>query len=265
MPFEPPAFREEPTLRAPRQTQLLRSDFAGPGFTLGCPGCDAICRKSNEAARHSDACRQRMEPVLRQSDAGRLRIRRAHERVAQYMDDLAQQPTGLVHDDLGQAPAKRRGGIVPGSSSPVSFENSAADATAPAAPVRASSNSTNPTLPPDSGSGMTDVDAPPHRAALSDAQVALPPAPRSGISVDHDATPSSGSGIKRTAEQNATRYNDEAEEGAGNSSSSAAPPPAPPAAAGPNRKRSAEVSIEDLDDGMTGEAGLIDIMSMHVG
>jgi hypothetical protein len=171
-------------LRAPRQTQLLRSDFTAHGLTTGCPGCDVIRRKSTEAARHNDTCRRRMEPLLQQSETGRLRIRHAHDRAAQYLDDLVQQPTGLVHDDLGQTPAKRRGGIVPGSSSPVSFENSAADATAPAAPVRASSDSaapvrassdsTNPTLPPDRGSGMTDVDesrmadvdVPPHRGLV---------------------------------------------------------------------------------------------------
>jgi hypothetical protein len=109
VPSEPPAFRDDPKPRAPRQTQLLRSDFAGPGLTPGCPGCDVIRRKSNEAARHSDACRQRMEPILQQSDEGRSRIRRAHERVAQYMDDLAQEP------------AKRRGGVVE-SSLPVPSE-----------------------------------------------------------------------------------------------------------------------------------------------
>ena len=57
VPCEPPAFQNDPKARAPRQTQLLRSDFAGPGLTPGCPGCDVIRRKSNEAARHSDACR----------------------------------------------------------------------------------------------------------------------------------------------------------------------------------------------------------------
>ena len=98
VPFEPPAFQDEPALRAPRQTQLLRSDFEKAGLTSGCPGCDVIRRNSIEAARHNDACRQRVEPVMQQFEAGRLRIRRAHERVAQYMDDLV------------QAPAERRGG-----------------------------------------------------------------------------------------------------------------------------------------------------------
>ena len=75
VPFEAPAFQEELALRAPRQTQLLRSNFESAGLTPGFPGCDVIRRKSKEAARHSDACRQRIEPVLQQSEAGRLRIR----------------------------------------------------------------------------------------------------------------------------------------------------------------------------------------------
>ena len=83
---------------APRQTQLLRSDFEKAELTSGCSGCDVIRLNSIEAARHNDACRQRVEPVMQQFEAGRLRIRRAHERVAQYMDDLL------------QAPAERRGG-----------------------------------------------------------------------------------------------------------------------------------------------------------
>ena len=88
-------------------------------------------------------------------------------------------------------------------------------------------------------------------------------------------------GFKRLAGQHATTYKDEAVEkahtGVHSSSSSTAPPPAQPVAAGshpsavgresgdPTRKRQAEVPTEDLDDGMNGEAGFIDIMSIHVG
>ena len=101
-------------------------------------------------------------------------------------------------------------------------------------------------------------------------------------------------GFKRIARQDATTYNDEADEEAhtgAHSSSGSTAPPAQPVAAGshpsavgrvsrdppiraavgrasgdpPTRKRQAEVTTEDLDDGMKGEAGLIDIMFMHVG
>ena len=89
-------------------------------------------------------------------------------------------------------------------------------------------------------------------------------------------------GFKRTAGQDSTTYNDETDEGAHigthSSSSSTAPPPVQAVAAGSNssafgresghpltRKRRAEVPTEDPDEGMNGEAGLIDIMSLHVG
>lgn len=188
-----------------------------------------------------------MAPILQQSEEGRLRILRARERVAQYMDDMTQEP------------AKRRGGV-PESFLPVSFGQSAdlpvssgqsVDASsatfekcaADASPLsKASSDIADPNSAPGVRFGMTEVDAAPNNAAVR----------------------------KRAAMQDATVYNNEVEEGDGSNSSSAAPPsvihpPVPPIAAGLVRERLAEVSTEDLDDAMADVTGLTDIMSMHVG
>ena len=47
------------------------SDFQEHGYTRGCPGCIALCRKTGFSRKHSEACRKWMEECLIETAEGR--------------------------------------------------------------------------------------------------------------------------------------------------------------------------------------------------
>ena len=49
--------------------RLKRDDFIEKGFTEGCPGCKAIL-EGGPVRGHSEACRRRMEDLLKQTSEG---------------------------------------------------------------------------------------------------------------------------------------------------------------------------------------------------
>ena len=90
---EPAAFHPCPAMepKKPRRQQLSRADIAEHGFTMGCPGCNIIMAGRPGEARHSAACRLRIEPLMEQTEAGKRRLERATERADHYFAAVVEQ------------------------------------------------------------------------------------------------------------------------------------------------------------------------------
>ena len=73
----PPPVTAEPQIR---RLYIKREDVMRHGYSQGCPGCQAI-RLGRPAARHSDACRMRIEEAIKRSDPERLQ--RTDDRINQ--------------------------------------------------------------------------------------------------------------------------------------------------------------------------------------
>ena len=98
VPGEPPPARVE---TEPRRTYLKARDFQKHGWTEGCEGCRRL-KAGNMAARpHNEACRQRMEAILKEEGDPRwMRAKdRAEERLWEEMQKLAAQEEAEAQKD----------------------------------------------------------------------------------------------------------------------------------------------------------------------
>ena len=59
-----------------RRMRLSPKDFLVHSYTAGCPGCDALRRKTGDSRNHTEACRLRMEAALAATAEGRERKER---------------------------------------------------------------------------------------------------------------------------------------------------------------------------------------------
>ena len=69
-----------------RQVMLLRKDFEAFGWTEHCDRCNRMRNLRPLRGMHTDACRQRMESILRNVDSGRARIQRAADKFARDLE-----------------------------------------------------------------------------------------------------------------------------------------------------------------------------------
>jgi len=51
----------------PRAFPIRQSDLITHGFTEDCPGCKAIIRGQQHHQKHSDACRERMTKLMKET------------------------------------------------------------------------------------------------------------------------------------------------------------------------------------------------------
>ena len=70
---------------APRGFAITREDLEKHGYTKGCPGCNAIIRKTSKQ-RHSQACRVRMEEAMKGEDKVERARRKCDEMAAEAME-----------------------------------------------------------------------------------------------------------------------------------------------------------------------------------
>ena len=221
---EPPLFAEPPD-RSARRTQLVRSDFRTHGFTLGCPGCDIISSGSGSEARHNKAGRERMEAILITTEEGQRRLEQASERINQY------------HERMSERLVKRG-----------RTENNAQET---------------------SNTSIPDTSIPDRDVPVAD----VPVAPTLGNnvapgSVVLDSTAASSAASTNVLMERATapkrkRSGDDDDDVAAMGEISVPPAIAPPSlesgGSHPSNKRTAEVTTEELDDGMT------DMLLIHSG
>ena len=73
-----------------RRMQTTRADVEDNGPTDGCRGCRAIRRGDAKHQGHSEACRQRMEDLIKAKAGGQERIDRALERMTQAIVDQSE-------------------------------------------------------------------------------------------------------------------------------------------------------------------------------
>ena len=81
--------------------RLKRDDFIERGFTEGCMGCKAILDGSGVRG-HSEACRKRMEDLLKQTTEGQDRHQKQRDRENQYFSRV------LEEADKSESENKRR-------------------------------------------------------------------------------------------------------------------------------------------------------------
>ena len=72
---------KEPTEPTARRRGMTQTELDKYGFTPGCPGC--IAKQRGEIAKrgHSEACRKRIEDMMRQDGDDRRKIEAADERI----------------------------------------------------------------------------------------------------------------------------------------------------------------------------------------
>ena len=83
--------------------RLKRDDFIERGFTEGCLGCRAIL-SGGGVRNHSEACRKRMEGILKETSEGQGRLKRQIDRENEYLSKVLEE-----HDRDEQARKKVRG------------------------------------------------------------------------------------------------------------------------------------------------------------
>ena len=59
---------------------VRKSDVAAYGHTPGCKGCRDVIREKPHCALHSRECRERMERMLSETDAGKRRVKASEDR-----------------------------------------------------------------------------------------------------------------------------------------------------------------------------------------
>ena len=78
--------------------RLKRDDFIEKGFTNGCLGCKAILEGSG-ARGHTEACRTRMEEIMRNTSEGQDRLKRQQDRENEHLSRLLEphDPYSHIH------------------------------------------------------------------------------------------------------------------------------------------------------------------------
>ena len=93
----------------PRSFKIYPGDVEKYGYTLGCPGCDAIIYKTARRG-HVDRCKARLEKAMKEDPANAHRVTSTTERFDQYFarrveeSDMDQRPTSTGqhdHADMG--------------------------------------------------------------------------------------------------------------------------------------------------------------------
>ena len=64
-----------------RSTEVKPTVPRKHGYSAGCPGCASMLRKDKNRKMHSDACRRRMEELLRNTDS----VKAAGDRINDYL------------------------------------------------------------------------------------------------------------------------------------------------------------------------------------
>ena len=76
---------KEMTEPASRRRGITQTDLDKYGLTPGCPGCLAKQRGEIAKRGHSEACRKRIEDMMRQDGDDRRKIEAADERITQQI------------------------------------------------------------------------------------------------------------------------------------------------------------------------------------
>ena len=79
MPFGEPAI--------PRRMRIKPSDLQTHGYTIGCPGCEAVQLGTDLRRNHTEDCRVRIEGKVRETEEGQGRMDRAKARLDEWTAD----------------------------------------------------------------------------------------------------------------------------------------------------------------------------------
>ena len=94
--------------------RLKRDDFISRGFTEGCAGCRSIL-SGGPVRNHSEACRKRMEGLMKETGDGQARLKRQVDRENEYIsrimekEDAEEQAKKKARPDME---ASTKGGVV---------------------------------------------------------------------------------------------------------------------------------------------------------
>ena len=99
----------------PRRTRITPADLKTYGFTVVCQGCESIEMGHDQRRNHSEACRQRIDTAMKESEAGQERLQRTKDRIdfrtAQAVDEMIANDTGAevtaagTNEAMGDGPS----------------------------------------------------------------------------------------------------------------------------------------------------------------
>ena len=81
-----PAPMSEPAV--PRRMRIRPEDLQLHGYTIGCPGCEAVQTGSSIRRNHTEECRTRVESKVEDTDEGRHRIQKAKARLDEWTAEV---------------------------------------------------------------------------------------------------------------------------------------------------------------------------------
>ena len=76
---------------APRRARLLPEAFVNSGFTSGCRGCAWLQDRVGSRVAHSNECRERMEKLMTETEAGKERLQKAQDRQDYWVSEQVKQ------------------------------------------------------------------------------------------------------------------------------------------------------------------------------
>ena len=86
------------------RTYLGRADFEQWGLTEGCPGCQYLRTGQERQQAHSEACRKRIEGLLKGDSMGAARLAAADERTNRALADAVERHAAKDPGVRGRGP-----------------------------------------------------------------------------------------------------------------------------------------------------------------
>ena len=83
----------------PRRMRIAPRDLQEHGYTIGCPGCEAVQSGKDLKRNHTEDCRKRIEAEAERTEEGQARLGKAKARIDEWVVDASE-------DDIKVAPAE---------------------------------------------------------------------------------------------------------------------------------------------------------------
>ena len=93
------------TTYVPRKVYLKPRDFQKHGYTPGCGGCEFLETGNGQRQNHTTECRERMEALLENDEAGQQRLREAKDRQDLWIEkQTLEAPAEPAKEDKSETP-----------------------------------------------------------------------------------------------------------------------------------------------------------------
>ena len=110
----------------PRRMRIAPRDLHEHGYTIGCPGCEAVQSGKDLKRNHTEDCRKRIEAEVERTEEGQARLGKAKARIDEWVVDASK-------DEVKVAPAEEtpNSGGAAGSAGPQEMQTENFDIATP--------------------------------------------------------------------------------------------------------------------------------------